>query len=89
MTNLEIQKAKPGIGARLREARTSRGFTRTKLGKLSGTNKAVIQQIEKGKVWNPRIVTDLASALGVNPAWLQWGEPFAPMRTDYCQITES
>ena len=89
MTNQEIQQARPGIGARLREARISRGLTRKKLGKLSGTNKAIIQQIEKGKVWNPCVVTELASALGVNPAWLQWGDPFAPMRIDYCQLTES
>ena len=44
------------------------------------TNQGVIQKIENGKVWNPPVVAELASALGVNPAWLQWGEPFAEMR---------
>ena len=28
------------------------------------------------------MVDGLALALDVNPAWLQWGEPFAPKRVD-------
>ena len=80
MTNMETQQAKSGIGARLRESRISRGLTQEELGKLARTNQAVIQKIEDGKVWNPPVVAELASALGVNPAWLQWGEPFAEMR---------
>jgi len=89
MTITELEQAKKGIGTRLRDTRISKGFTQKKLGVLAGTNRAVIQKIENGKVWQPRIVAELASALGVNPAWLQWGEPFAPMRVDYCQIAES
>jgi hypothetical protein len=37
----------------------------------------VIQKIENGKSRQPRIMEDLAIALEVNPAWLQWGEPYA------------
>ena len=36
-------------------------------------------KIENGKVQHPRIVDGLAIALQVNPAWLQWGEPYAAM----------
>lgn len=80
MTNMETQQAKLDIGARLRESRISKGLTQEELGKLARTNQAVIQKIENGKAWNPPVVAELASALGVNPAWLQWGEPFAEMR---------
>ena len=80
MTNMEIQQAKSCIGARLRESRISKGLTQEELGKLARTNQAAIQKIENGNVWNPPVVAELASALGVNPAWLLWGEPFAEMR---------
>ena len=80
MTNMETQQAKSGIGARIRETRISKGLTQGRLGELAGTNQVVIQKIENGKVWNPPVVAELASALGVSPAWLQWGEPFANMR---------
>ena len=86
MSHAELRKAKLSIGTRLREARISKGLTQVELGKLAGTSQTVIQKIENGKVCNPRIVAELAVALDVNPAWLQWGEPFAPMRIDYCQI---
>ena len=82
MIHAELQQAKLSIGTRLREARISKGLTQVELGKLAGTNQAAIQKIENGKVWNPPVVAELASALGVNPAWLQWGEPFAAMRVE-------
>ena len=46
------------------------------------TNQAVIQKIENGKSRQPRIVEGLAIALEVNPAWLQWGVPYAAMRVE-------
>ena len=82
MTLTELQQAKEAIGIRLRETRLDRGFTQERLGELAGTNQAVIQKIENGKVRHPRIVDGLAVALEVNPAWLQWGEPYAAMRVD-------
>ncbi len=79
MTREDYQRAKHGIAIRLQQMRKKLGLTQAKLGELSGTNQAVIQKIENGKSRSPRIIEDLAFALDVNPAWLQWGEPFAPM----------
>jgi len=79
MTHTELQQAKGGIGIRLRETRNARGLTQEQLGELAGANQAVIQKIENGKSKQSRIVDGLAIALEVNPAWLQWGEPYAAM----------
>ena len=65
------------------------GITQAKLGELAGTNQAVIQKIENGWTLRPRMVDGLALALDVNPAWLQWGDRFAVMRVDYCQVADS
>ena len=65
------------IGSRLRMLRREKGHTQAELGDLAGTNQASIQKIENGKSIRPRMIMELAEALGVNPAWLQFGEPFA------------
>ncbi len=80
MNHAELEQAKLTIGTRLREARIAKGITQEELGELAGTNQAVIQKIENGWTLRPRMVDGLALALDVNPAWLQWGEPFAIMR---------
>ena len=82
MTQTDLEKAKLTIGTRLREARKAKGITQAELGKLAGTNQAVIQKIENGWTLRPRMVDGLALALDVDPAWLQWGEPFAVKRLD-------
>ena len=82
MTHAELQQAKEGIGIRLRETRIERGFTQEQLAALAGTNQAVVTKIEQCKVRHPRIVDGLAIASEVNPAWLQWGEPYAAMRVE-------
>lgn len=82
MTHTELQQAKQGIEIRLREARQARGFTQEELGELAGTNQAVVQKIENGVTRHPRMVDGLAVALEVNPAWLQWGEPYAVKELD-------
>jgi len=82
MTPTELEQAKLGIGSRLREAGISQGLTQEELGELVGTNQAVIQKIENGKTRHLRIVDGLAIALEVNPAWLQWGEPYAAMSVE-------
>ena len=79
MNQFELREAKAGMGDRLRETRKKRELTQQELGDLAGTNQAVIQKIENGKSKNPRIVEGLAMALQVNPAWLQWGTPYAAM----------
>jgi DNA-binding XRE family transcriptional regulator len=86
MTHTELLNAKLGIANRLREARISKGLSQDKLGELVDTSRDVIQKIENGEVWHPSVIAELAVALDVNPAWLQWGEPFAPMQIDYCLI---
>ena len=78
----ELEQAKLTIGTRLREARIAKGITQEQLAKIAETNQAVIQKIENGKSLQPRMVDRLALALGVNPAWIQWGEPFANMRVE-------
>jgi transcriptional regulator with XRE-family HTH domain len=65
------------IGIRLRSARREQGLTQDELAKEAGTNQAVIQKIENGKSLRPRQIMRIAEVLGVNPAWLQFGEPWA------------
>lgn len=86
MTHTELLQAKLGIANRLRGARISKGLSQDKLGELVGTGRDIIQKTENGEVWHPSVIAELAVALDVNPAWLQWGEPFAPMQIDYCLI---
>ncbi|MEJ1296368.1 MAG: helix-turn-helix transcriptional regulator [Candidatus Sedimenticola sp. (ex Thyasira tokunagai)] len=78
MIELEaIRAAEAGIGTRLRQLRTEAGLTQVQLAVRAGTNQAVIQKIENGVSLRPRVLADLAYTLQVNPAWLQFGEPFA------------
>ena len=65
------------IGIRLRSARRDKGLTQDRLAKEAGTNQAVIQKIENGKSFRPRLIMEIAESLEVNPAWLQFGEPWA------------
>ena len=65
------------VGSRLRMVRLEKDHTQAELGDLAGANQASIQKIENGKSIRPRMIMDLAEALGVNPAWLQFGEPYA------------
>jgi len=65
------------IGIRLRTARREKGFTQDQLAREAGTNQAVIQKIENGKSLRPRQIMQISEVLNVNPAWLQFGEPWA------------
>jgi len=65
------------IGMRLRYARREKAMTQDGLAKEAGTNQAVIQKIENGKSLRPRQIMRIAEVLEVNPAWLQFGEPWA------------
>ncbi len=65
------------IGQRLRDARTKMCFSQTGLGKKIGVGAEVIQKIEAGRSIQPRCIMELGEALGVNPAWLQFGELWA------------
>ena len=65
------------LANRLRRTRREAGLTQEDLGNRAGTNQSVIQKIENGKSQRPRQVIGIAHVLGVNPAWLQFGEPWA------------
>jgi transcriptional regulator with XRE-family HTH domain len=61
------------LGGRLRRRRKELGWTQVHLAERVGTSQAVIQKIENGKSLRPRILEEIAAALGVRPAWLQFG----------------
>ena len=82
MTLKELHQAEGKSGQRLRQLRLERSLTQEELAALAGTKQAVIQKIENGKSRRPRILAELAVVLEVNPAWIQWGEPYAAMRSD-------
>ena len=61
------------LGARLRVRRKALSWTQTYLAERVGTSQAVIQKIENGKSLRPRLLSEIAAALGVRPSWLQFG----------------
>lgn len=61
------------LGSRLRRMRIQKGWTQEDLAEMSDTTQAVIQKIENGKSLRPRKIEVIAEALGVDPAWLQFG----------------
>ncbi len=61
------------LGGRLRMRRKELGWTQTELAMAVGTSQAVIQKIENGKSLRPRILEEIAEALGVRPSWLMFG----------------
>jgi len=65
------------IGNRLRRTRKEKGLTQDQLAAQCGSKQAVIQKIENGKSLRPRQIEEIAKILDVNPAWLQFGEPWA------------
>ena len=89
MAPTELEKENLGIGARVRDARIARGLSQDKLAEFTDTIPGVIEKLENGEVLLPLIVVEIATVLGVTPAWLIWGNPYAPMRVDYCQVVES
>jgi len=61
------------LGGRLTYSRIEKGWTQHQLAAAVGTSQAVIQRIEAGKCNHPRILSELAEALDVSPAWLMFG----------------
>ena len=76
LNEADLQRARRGIGNRLRTARKAQGLSQAELGRLAGFDLAVVQDVEDGVLWYPGVVSGLAVALDVTPAWIQWGEPF-------------
>lgn len=64
------------LGERLRHARLRRSLSQTELAERSGVSPITIARIESGvrKEPHPRTIRKLAAALGVDPAWLLFGE---------------
>ena len=58
------------LAGRLRASREKLGLTQEQLAEEADTSQAVIQKIETGKSLYPQIIENLASTLGVRPAWL-------------------
>lgn len=58
----------------MRIRRQQKGWTQEQLARQAGTNQAVIQKIENGKSLRPRKINEIAEVLGVNPAWLMFGD---------------
>ena len=89
MAPTELEKENLGIGARVRDARIAQGLSQDKLAEFADTIPSVIEKLENGEVLLPPTVVEIATVLGVTPAWLIWGNPYAPMRVDHCQVVES
>ena len=89
MTSAQLEKENLEIGARVREARIALGLSQNRLAEHAETIPVVIEKIENGEVRFPLIVVELATILNVTPAWLLWGNPYAPMRVDHSQAVES
>jgi len=86
LTESDMHHARVGIGFRLWEARTAKGLSQAELGKKAGLNQAVVKQVENGMLKYPSVVSGLALALDVTPAWVQWGEPFSDKRGEQIPI---
>ena len=82
MTDSDLQRARQGIGTRTREARIAKGLTQAELGKRVGLNQSVVALIEEGVLWHPSVVSGLAMALDVTPAWVHWGERLEDKRVE-------
>ena len=64
------------IGERVRRARQRLALSQDNLAEMSGVPKVTISRVENSRYGPPRpsTVRRLATALGVTPAWLLYGE---------------
>ncbi len=70
------------LGARLRHMRLKSKLTQDALAAAADTNQAVIQKIENGRSLRPRKHLEISHAVGANPAWLMFGDEYAPQLSD-------
>lgn len=61
------------IGERVLWLRRRRKLTQEQLGEACGQSREWVAKIERGNTRMPRKIKELANALGVSPAWLQFG----------------
>jgi transcriptional regulator with XRE-family HTH domain len=64
------------VGERIQARRKRLFLTQTDVAAMTGLNTSTIAHIEIGRATpRPRTIRKLAEALGVDPAWLAYGEP--------------
>ncbi len=76
-------------GTKWRKRRRERGLTQEQLAIKAGTNQAVIQKIENGKSLRPRKINEIAKVLGVNPAWLMFGDRSTILSPEAVELAEA
>lgn len=74
MINTQDPAEPSSLGQRMRCRRQQKRWTQEQLARRAGTNQAVIQKIENGKSLRPRKINKIAEVLGVNPAWMMFGD---------------
>lgn len=63
-----------GLAARIRQLRDESGLSLSELGRRTGTSAAAVSLLEKGSQPTLDTLEQLATALGVSPAWLAFSE---------------
>jgi len=61
------------LSYRLKQKRNELNLTQAQLAELAGTKQQTIQQVEAGLTKRPRVLIELAQALGCEPLWLLYG----------------
>jgi len=61
------------LADRVRHVRHERELTQRELADLADVSQQAINEIEQGNIARPRKIEKIAAALGVTPAWLQFG----------------
>jgi transcriptional regulator with XRE-family HTH domain len=62
-----------GLAARLRQLRDELGLSLAEVGKYAGSSGAAVLAVERGTLPTIASLENLATALGVSPAWLAFG----------------
>lgn len=62
------------IGSRIKEARSTLGWSQVQLAEEAGVTQSAIGNIESGLRQRPRELVSLAKALRVSPEWLETGK---------------
>ena len=73
----DITEAHRYMGRRLWQVRMEHSYSLEKVAELAGCDREIIEWTESGVMPRPCHLVQIALALKVNPAWLQFGEPFA------------
>ena len=80
------EKLLVSIGKRLREARKEAGMTQVMLSKISQIDQARISALESGVQKSSVYLVRLATALGVDPVWLETGKETKFVKNEYTAV---